>query len=248
LVGAKPPVGFFAYPGRPSLLAPPHCEFSTLATVDDDIVAALQGLADELDANTLAPAHVAALQRPALPTGPVTLDGAAAVLGALIPPQAIVVDEAVSSGRGLGGLTQCAAPHDWLTSMGGSIGYGLPVAVGAALACPGRKVIALEGDGSAMYTLQALWTMARESLDVTIVVFANRAYQILRGEFANVGAGAPGQRATDMLTLDRPVLDWCALARGHGVEAGQAADLEALARQLQRGLASDGPYLIELLL
>jgi acetolactate synthase-1/2/3 large subunit len=248
LVGAKPPVGFFAYPGKPSLLAPPDCEFSTLATADDDIVAALQGLADELQAQSLAPAHVAALDLPALPRGPVTLDGVAAVLGALIPPQAIVVDEAVSSGRGLGGLTHGAQPHDWLTSMGGSIGYGLPVAVGAALACPQRKVIALEGDGSAMYTLQALWTMARESLDVTIVVFANRAYQILRGEFANVGAGAPGQRATDMLTLDRPALDWCALARGHGVESGQASDLEAFARQLQRGLASDGPYLIELLL
>ena len=248
LVGAKPPVGFFAYPGKPSLLAPPECEFSTLATVEDDIVAALQALADELDAQSLAPAQVAALDMPALPRGPVTLDGVAAVLGALIPAQAIVVDEAVSSGRGLGGPTQGAQPHDWLTSMGGSIGYGMPVAVGAALACPGRKVIALEGDGSAMYTLQALWTMARESLDVTVVVFANRAYQILRGEFANVGAGAPGRRATDMLTLDRPVLDWCALARGHGVEAGQAADLEAFARQLQRGLASEGPYLIELLL
>jgi acetolactate synthase-1/2/3 large subunit len=122
------------------------------------------------------------------------------------------------------------------------------VAVGAALACPSRKVIALEGDGSAMYTLQALWTMARESLDVTIVVFANRAYQILRGEFANVGAGAPGQRATDMLSLDRPALDWCALARGHGVESGQATDLGGLAQQLRRGLASQGPYLVELLL
>jgi acetolactate synthase-1/2/3 large subunit len=178
----------------------------------------------------------------------ITLDGVAAVLGGLIPEGAVVVDEAVSSGRGLAGPTQGAAPHDWLTSMGGSIGYGLPVAVGAALACPSRKVIALEGDGSAMYTLQALWTMARESLDVTVVVFANRAYQILRGEFANVGAGAPGQRATDMLMLDRPALDWCALARGHGVEAGQARDLGDLARQLQRGLASQGPYLIELIM
>jgi acetolactate synthase-1/2/3 large subunit len=170
----------------------------------------------------------------------------AAVLATLIPPQAIVVDEAISSGRGLAGPTEASEPHDWLTSMGGSIGYGLPVAVGASLACPQRQVIALEGDGSAMYTLQALWTMARESLKVTIVVFANRAYQILRGEFANVGAGAPGQRATDMLTLDRPVLDWCALARGHGVEAGQASDLGEFARQLRRGLACPGPYLIEL--
>ena len=248
LAGAKPPVGFFAYPGKPSLLAPADCEFGTLAAVHEDIAAALEALADELGARTTAPVSVAERSSTPVPEGVITLDGVAAVLGALIPEDAIVVDEAVSSGRGLAGPTQGAAPHDWLTSMGGSIGYGLPVAVGAALACPSRKVIALEGDGSAMYTLQALWTMARESLDVTIVVFANRAYQILRGEFANVGAGAPGQRATDMLTLDRPALDWCALARGHGVEAGQASDLGELARQLRRGLASQGPYLIELVM
>ena len=251
LVGAKPPVGFFAYPGKPSLLAPPGCTFTTLAEVGDDIDGALEALADELGVRARAPAHVAEAARGApsgLPQGRVTLDGVAAVLAALIPEQAIVVDEAVSSGRSLGPSTERAAPHDWLTGMGGSIGFGLPVAVGAALACPGRKVIALEGDGSAMYTLQALWTMARESLDVTIVVFANRAYQILRGEFDNVGAGAPGQRATDMLMLDRPVLDWRALARGHGVEAEQAGDLGAFAAALRRGLASRGPYLIELLL
>jgi acetolactate synthase-1/2/3 large subunit len=246
LVGAKPPVGFFAYPGKPSLLAPPGCAFTTLAELHEDIVGALQALADELGAHDMAPLHVAELAPPPLPDGPLTLAGVAAVLGALMPCNAIVVDEAVSSGRGLGGPTQHAQPHDWLTSMGGSIGYGLPVAVGAALACPSRKVIALEGDGSAMYTLQALWTMARESLDVTIVVFANRAYQILRGEFANVGAGAPGQRATDMLTLDRPALDWRALARGHGVECGYAEDLAGFAAQLRRGLACQGPYLIEL--
>jgi acetolactate synthase-1/2/3 large subunit len=248
LVGAKPPVGFFAYPGKPSLLAAPQCVFTTLAEVQDDVRGALDALADELGARSLAPAHRAGLVLPALPEGALTLAGVAAVLGALLPREAIVVDEAVSSGRGLDGPTAHAQPHAWLTSMGGSIGYGLPVAVGAALACPSRKVIALEGDGSAMYTLQALWTLARESLDVTIVIFANRAYQILRGEFANVGAGAPGQRATDMLTLDRPALDWCALARGHGVESGRATDLGGFARELRRGLASGGPYLIELLL
>jgi acetolactate synthase-1/2/3 large subunit len=247
LVGAKAPVGFFAYPGKPSLLAPAECRISTLATVDEDLHGALEALADELGARGVAPAFVAELDAPGLPEGPVTLDGAAAVLGALLPRDAIVVDEAVSSGRGVPALTRQAQPHDWLTSMGGAIGYGLPVAAGAALACPGRKVIALEGDGSAMYTLQALWTMARESLDVTIVVFANRAYRILRGEFDHVGAGAPGQRALDMLTLDRPNLDWCALARGHGVESAQAADLGSFARELRRGLASRGPYLIELL-
>ncbi|MEO7851155.1 MAG: acetolactate synthase large subunit [Rubrivivax sp.] len=248
LVGAKPPVGFFAYPDKPSLLAPADCVFTTLATAGEDVTGALQALADEMGASTTAPTLVAEHRLPPLPQGPVTLDGAAAVIAALLPAAAIVVDEAVSSGRGLGPVTRQAAPHEWLTSMGGAIGYGLPVAVGAALACPGRKVIALEGDGSAMYTLQALWTMARESLDITIVVFANRAYNILRGEFDNVGAGAPGQRATDMLSLERPALDWCALARGHGVEAGQAKDLGELATQLRRGLASQGPYLIELVM
>jgi acetolactate synthase-1/2/3 large subunit len=247
LVGAAAPVGFFAYPGKPSLLAPPECVFTDLAAVDQDIVGALDALADELGAHHLAPAHVAALAPPALAEGPITLDGIAAVLAALIPEDAIVVDEAITSGRALAIPTQGARPHDWLTSMGGAIGYGLPVAVGAALAAPQRRVIALEGDGSAMYTLQAMWTMARESLPITIVVFANRAYRILRGEFDHVGAGSPGQRASDMLSLDRPALDWRALARGHGVESGQAADLAEFARQLRRGLASQGPYLIELL-
>ena len=247
LVGAKPPVGFFAYPGKPSLLAPLGCVFTTLATVEEDIDAALEALADELGARKMEPAYVAEHQPPALPDGAATPDGIAAVVGALLPPHAIVVDEAVSSGRGLPALTRHSAPHDWLTSMGGSIGYGLPVAVGAALACPGRKVVALEGDGSAMYTLQALWTMARESLDIAIVIFANRSYNILRGEFDNVGAGSPGRRAIDMFSLDRPALDWCALARGHGVEAAQAADLTEFARQFRRALASKGPYLIEVL-
>jgi acetolactate synthase-1/2/3 large subunit len=248
LVGAKVPVGFFAYPGKPSVLAPPDCEFTTLARPGEDIEAALQALADELKARAVAPAHVAELALPATPQGRITLDGVGAVLAAAIPEDAIVVDEAVSSGRSLPGLTRQARPHDWLTSMGGSIGYGMPVAVGAALACPQRKVIALVGDGSAMYTLQALWTMARESLDITIVVFANRAYQILRGEFANVGAGAPGRSATDMLTLDRPALDWCALARGHGVRAVQVDELQALQRALDAALAQGGPSLIELML
>jgi acetolactate synthase-1/2/3 large subunit len=247
LVGAKPPVSFFAYPGKPGRLAHPDCRFDTLATQDSDLEAALQALAEALGAAQEAPAPVAEHSPPACPEGAVTLDGVAAVLGALLPEQAIVVDESISSGRGLAPLTQCAAPHDWLMSMGGSIGYGLPVAIGAALASPGRRVIALVGDGSAMYTPQALWSLARESLRVTIVVFANRAYRILRGEFDHVGAGAPGQRARDMLSLDRPGLDFCALARGCGVEAVQAADLGSFARALRRGLSADGPFLIELL-
>ena len=248
LAGSKPPVGFFAYPGKPSLLASPECAFTRLAGVEDDVVGALEALAADIGALTTPPVQVAPLAPPALPGGRISLDGIAAVFGALLPEGAIVVDESVSSGRGFAGLTANAAPHDWLSSMGGSIGYAMPVSVGAALACPDRKVITLEGDGSGMYTLQALWTMAREGLDVTVVIFANRTYNILRGEFASVGAGAPGQRATDMLTLDRPNLDWLALARGHGVEAGRATDLDELAVQLKRGLACQGPYLIELLM
>ena len=246
LAGARAPVSFFAYPGKPSTLAPPACTFTSLADVGQDIVGALDALADELGARATPPAFVAPLAPPALPTGKITLEGIAAVLGALIPENAIVVDESVSSGRGFAQFTAHAQPHDWLCVTGGSIGFALPASVGAAIGAPGRKVLTLEGDGSAMYTLQSLWTMAREQLDVTMIIFANRSYQILHGEFAAVGAGEAGQRATDMLTLDRPHLDWLSIARGHGVEAGQATTLDELAVQLRRGLATTGPYLIEL--
>ena len=246
LAGAKPPVAFFAYPGKPGLLAPAGCTFTPLAGIEQDIEAALEALAAALGAHHTPPAHVAQLAGPAAPlTGPITNDGVAAVLAAGLPEHAIVVDESITTGRAFEATTTGAPPHDWLNLMGGAIGFGLPCAAGAAIAAPARKVIALEGDGSGMYTLQALWTMAREGLDVTVLVFANRAYKILRGELQGVGAGAPGQRATDMLTLDRPELDWCALARGMGVEAGRATTLEELAAQLRRGVASAGPYLVE---
>jgi acetolactate synthase I/II/III large subunit len=248
LAGAKYPVSFFAYPGKPSVMAPEDCTRTPLAGMEHDIEAALEALAAELGATAIPPLYAADSTRPALPAGRVTPEGLGAVLGALMPENAIVVDESVSFGRGLFPLTAGAPPHDWLNNMGGSIGYGLPCAVGAAIACPDRKVIALEGDGSAMYTPQSLWTMAREGLDVTVVVLANRSYAILKGEFANVGAGTPRQRATDMMTLDRPNLDWLALARGHGVEAGRATDLQELAREFRRAMAVRGPYLIELLI
>ncbi len=248
LAGAKSPVSFFAYPNKPSVLVQEGCASTTLAGVEEDIEGALEALAMELGARHTPPVFVAPPKRPELPSGQVTLEGIAAVLGALLPEQTIIVDESVSAGRVLFPLTASAPPHDWLNNMGGSIGFGLPVAIGAAMACPDRKVIALEGDGSAMYTVQSLWTMAREGLNVTIIVLANRAYAILKGEFAGVGAGAPGQKATDMMTLDRPHLDWLALAKGHGIEAGRAADLETFAQEFRRALATRGPYLIELLL
>ena len=248
LAGAQPPVSFFAYPGKPSLQAPPECVFTELAGLGDDLAASLEALADALGARTLAPAHVASLDLPALPEGQPTVEGIAAVLAALLPEDAIVIDEAVSTGRGFPALTRTARPHDWLTLVGGSIGWALPQAVGAAIACPQRKVIALESDGSGMYTPQALWTMAREQLDVTVLVFANRAYNILRGELAGVGGGPPGPRATDMLTLDRPVIDWAGLARSQGVPATRATDLVELAVQLSAAFAQRGPVLVELVI
>jgi acetolactate synthase I/II/III large subunit len=248
LAGAKAPVAFFAYPGKPSLMAPESCRITQLAAAEEDIVAALDALAAELGAGNIAPARVAQAAKPALPSGPITPEGIGAVLGALLPENAIVVDESVTSGRGFGQPTSGAPPHDWLSIMGGSIGFGLPCGVGAAVAAPDRKVVVLEGDGSGMYTVQALWTMARNGLDVTVLVFANRTYQILRGELAGVGAGEPGKNANDMLTIGRPDLDWVALAKGHGVEAGRATSLDELAVQLRRGLASNGPYLVEVVL
>ncbi|MBK4738540.1 acetolactate synthase large subunit [Noviherbaspirillum pedocola] len=247
LAGARMPVAFFAYPDQPSLLTPEACEVLSLAEPDQDIEQALEALAHELGAASASPA-VCELRRPALPSGRVTPEGIAAVLGALMPEQAIVVDESISMGRGFFPPTSGAAPHDWMNSMGASLGYALPVAIGAALAAPERKVLALVGDGSAMYTLQALWTMARESLDVTIVILANRSYNILRSELAKVGAGTPGPTALSMLTLDTPNLDWVALAKGHGVAASRAHSLEELARALGRALTDHGPRLVELVI
>jgi acetolactate synthase-1/2/3 large subunit len=248
LVGAKSPVSFFAYPGKPSVLVPEGCAVTRLASVAEDIEAALESLAAELNAFNTPPAGVTSLNRIAPPTGAVTLDGIARLLAALMPDNAVIIDESVTTGRNFGAHMAGAPPHDWLNLMGGAIGCGLPLATGAAIAAPQRQVIALEGDGSAMYTLQALWTMARENLKVMVIVFANRSYRILHGELANVGAGTPGRKAIDMLTLDRPDLDWTALAKGCGVEAGRATSLEELAQQFKRGLAAPGPYLIELVM
>jgi acetolactate synthase I/II/III large subunit len=247
IAGAKLPVSFFAYPGKPSVLTPEDCAVTKLASVEDDLEDALASLAMELGATRVPPAHLNVLRRPALPGGRVTPDGIATALAALLPENAVVVDESVSTGRNFGVFMAGAPPHDWLSIMGGSIGWALPAATGAAIAAPDRKVIALEGDGSGMYTLQALWTMARENLDVTVIVLANRSYQILHGELRNMGAGAPGQRAADMLTLERPYLDWVALARGHGVEGARAATPDELALQLERAFSRRGPYLVELL-
>jgi len=247
LAGAAEPIAFFAYPGKPSLLTPPGCRTVRLAEPRDDVPAALAALSDELGA---APARITASPRPAdlealRRAGALTPELIGDVLAALLPGNAIVVDEAVSTGRAFGPRFVSAAPHDWLAVMGGAIGFGLPAALGAALGAPGRPVLALEGDGSAMYTPQALWSIARESLPVVAVIFANRAYRILQGELKGVGAEVGGPKAEAMLRLDRPAIDWVALAAGLGVPGGRAQTASELVREVQRGFASGGPYLVE---
>jgi len=248
LVGAKLPVSFFAYPGKPSVLVPESCAVTNVAGAEADLEHALAALADALGARSTAPLLNAPAHEGALPTGNVTLEGLGALFNRLIPENAIVLDESVTSGRMFTSSTPGARPHDWLNIMGGSIGWGLAAATGAAIAAPERKVIALEGDGSAMYTQQALWTMARENLDVTVVIFANRAYKILMTELTNVGAAAAGANATAMLTLGNPDLDWVTIAKGYGVAGGRATTLDELAVQFKRGLETPGPYLVELVM
>ena len=247
LVGAKPPVAFFAYPGKPSILTPDGCQLHQLATLEHDCVHALHWLADEVGANKHEPV-VQQAGRPQVPTGALTKDSIAAVIGAMLPEQAIVADESVTTGRGFFTLTAGAPPHCWMNNMGGSIGLGMPLATGAAVACPDRKVVCLSGDGSGMYTVQALWTQAREGLDVTTIIFANRDYEILKGELGRVGASNPGPKAIDMLTLDRPTLDWVQMANGMGVEAKRVESAEEFAKALAAGLAVQGPYLIEVVI
>ena len=247
LVGARWPAAFFAYPDTPSLVTAAGCEVFSLATAEQDCAGALAALAEALGAT----AERAALQdrtETPPPRGAITPETIAAAIAALLPENAIVVDESVTTGRRFLAATAGAPPHDWLQNRGGAIGLGLPMATGAAIACPGRKVLCLESDGSGMYCLQALWTQAREGLDVTTLVFANHAYNILKGELANVGAGNPGPRANDMLMLDRPDLGWVSLAAGMGVEAERVDSAEALCRALARGLATERPYLVEVML
>ncbi|HEX3480828.1 MAG TPA: acetolactate synthase large subunit [Kofleriaceae bacterium] len=245
LVDAPAPVSFFAYPGKPSELVPAGAAVHRLASGADDAVGALAALADRLGAPAAPP--VVAARRPAPPTGALTIEAASQAIGALLPERAIVVDEAHTSSLYLPSSTAGAPRHDWLTLTGGAIGIGMPLAIGAAIASPGRRVVCLEADGSAMYTPQALWTMARERLDVTTVIYHNAAYAILRLELQRVGAGTGGPKARDMFSLSRPALDFVALARGMGMSAERATTADELVAQLRRALAEPGPHLIEAL-
>ena len=200
-----------------------------MVETEEDIYSALLDLVDELGATNLEPAYLADYNRPEIPKGNITKENLARVIGALLEENTIVVDESVTTGRDFFPLTAGAPRHDWLNNRGGSIGYGMPVAIGASVASPDRKVLLLEGDGSGMYTVQSLWTMARENLNIIILIFANRSYEILKGELNNVGVNNPGPRAIDMLTLDRPFIDWVSLGRGMGINSVKVDDCETLA-------------------
>lgn len=246
LVGASAPIAYFAYPGKDSILAPADSEIHTLARPEDDLVGALSALANALNAPATRTGVQPRVEQPTLPTGEITLPGVSAVIGALIPENAILVEESMTSGRGLMPATRNSLPHDWLGNTGGSIGIALPLAVGAAVAAKDRQVLCLTADGSAMYTVQALWTMAREGLKVTTVVFANRTYAVLKREFSYLGAGEPGPKAKEMFEIGRPDLDWVQLAKGMGVPGIRVTSLDAFGKALKEGFSSGGPSLIEI--
>ena len=247
LVGAKPPVSFFAYPGKPSWCSPEETVITYLAHAHEDGRMALEALAEACGADATAPTYTD-LKLPDLPTGALDSMTAGAVIAHYLPENAIISDEGATSGFGAAIYTATARPHDHLALTGGSIGQGIPLATGAAVACPDRKVVCLQGDGGAMYTLQALWTQAREKLDVTTVIFANRSYAILNIELARVGAENPGPTALSLLDLHNPELDWVKLAQGMGVEASRAETAEEFAAQFDSAMKTKGPRLIEVVL
>ena len=248
LVHTAAPVGFFAYPDKPSVVADPATRIHTLAEPEEDAEGALRALAEALGIRSIQKgASRSQASRPDRPTGglsPLTL---AAAVGSTLRENTIVVDESTTGGLFLLGATVSAPSHDWLSLTGGAIGMGMPAATGAALACPDRRVLNVESDGSAMYTLQALWTQAREGLDITTLILSNRSYAILNMELVRTGA-APSKRAEQLFDLGRPDLDFVSLAKGMGVPGVRVEDAESLVRSLETSYDEPGPRLIEVAL
>lgn len=245
LVGNTAPVAFFAYPDLPSTLEASDCTVTILAQPEDDQLGALERLAEALGA--IAPRARTGWNPPMLPSGALSPEAIGRSLAALLPEGAIVCDESITTGRTFMAATRDAAPHDWLQMTGGAIGIGIPLATGASIACPGRKVVTLQADGSGLYTAQALWTQAREKLDVVTLIWANRSYATLQIELAKVGAKA-GRKALEMLSLDGPAIDWVSLAKGYGVEAVSVTELRSLQAALRAAMSRPGPFLIEVIL
>ena len=244
LCSSQPPITFFAYPDKPNWLTPEGCALHTLVERDQDVVGALGALAEKVGADGVE-ANLVTLERPELPKGELNPMSIGASLANQFPEDAIVVDEGGTCGGGATMLTRTCPPHDWLMLTGGSIGYGMPCATGAAVASPDRRVICLQADGGGMYTVQALWTQARERLDVTTIIFANQKYSILQIEFGRVGAHNPGPKAMSMLDLGNPELNWVSLAEGMGVPAWRVKTAEEFNKALAESLRTPGPTLIE---
>jgi acetolactate synthase-1/2/3 large subunit len=242
--GTTQPVAFFAYPNRPSVLVPEGAETMTLASRAEDAAAGLGALADALGAPAEGPVQPLKLAD-AAPTGKLNAYSAGASIARHMPEGAVICDDAVTSGAGIAAAAATARPHEVLALTGGAIGAGLPLAVGAAVAAPERKVISLNGDGAAMYTVQALWTMARENLDVTTVVFANNSYRILNIEMERTGAGAAGPQAAKLLGLGDPAIDWIPLAKGLGVPAVRCETAEDFEKAIAAAMSQRGPSFIE---
>ncbi len=244
MIGESEPVAFFAYPGLPSRLLPERAAIIALAARGDDLGHVLAVLARELGSGSPQPIR-ANVARDATPTGTLTEDAISILLAAAMPENAIICDEGLTSARRFYDLSQAAAPHDYLMNTGGSIGIGIPLACGAAIACENRKVIALQADGSGLYTVQGLWTQAREGLDVLTIIFANNAYAILQVEMRNLGVERFGRNAERMMSLRDPVIDWVGIAKSMGVSGGRATTCEEFSALLNHALESKGPFLIE---
>ncbi len=239
------PIAFFSYPDKPSLLKPDHCQVHPLVERDEDSIEGLEMLAEALGAHDTAPLPQQRVETP-MPRGALSPASIAHALAHAIPEGCILVDESLTTGRETMGYTMGARPHDLINNLGGSIGYGTPVATGAALACPDRRTFCMVGDGSAMYTIQSLWTQARERLPVTTVIFANNSYAILKAEFTNMGAGAaPGARALSMIDIDNPAIDWVAMAKSMGVPGRSVTTAEGFTAAMVSSADEAGPVLIE---
>ena len=246
LLDCKAPVSFFAYPGKKSYLVPDSCTVHTLASPEQDTTASLNKLADALGASQTTPV-LQESKRPDRPSGKLTAEKVCKAVGHFLPEDAIIVDEAITSGLMLNVMTEGAPRHDMITLTGGAIGQGLPNAVGAAIACPERPVLALIGDGTAMYTNQALWTMAREGLNVTSIIFNNASYSVLNIELERVGVESVGEKAKSQLDLKGPVLNFSQLAQGMVVHGVRVSTAEELNKALEYALAHSGPHLIEVM-
>ena len=245
LAGASEPISYFGYDGYPARLVTAEQQLVHLANISDDVTIALEMLADEVAGAIAIEVNHPPRQSLAHPTGPLSSETICAAIAIHQPEGAVIVDEGATTSAPYFALSRHAPRHSQLTLTGGAIGQGMPCATGAALACPDRKIISLQADGSGMYTLQSLWTQARERLNVTTLIFANRRYRILEIELARVGHAVPSALSSALCELVNPHLDWVHLANGMGVKARRVESTADLLSALEESFAAVGPELIE---